>query len=111
MEKKLGKLTKVSFGLGGYQEACIGLTVCIEFDGSGTNDFKGAWDQNLIKHSDHCKWTEEDRSKGNDDTMRFLSDLLRDAKVSSVDKLAGTPVEVELDGNSLKSWRILTEVI
>ena len=111
MEKKLGKLTDVSFGLGGYQDACIGLSVSIDMKGTGVGDFKGSWDQNLIEHSEYCKWTEADRSKANDEIIRFISDLLRDAKVSSVDKLNGIPVEVELDGMSLKSWRILTEVI
>jgi hypothetical protein len=43
--------------------------------------------------------------------MRYISSLLKDAKVDSVDKLKGKPVEVTLDGNQLKSWRILTEVL
>jgi hypothetical protein len=43
--------------------------------------------------------------------MRYLSKLLNEAKVSSVDKLKGIPVEVTFDGNMLKEWRILTEVL
>jgi len=79
--------------------------------GWGVGDFKGNWDAELIKHSEHSKWSEEDRSKGYDETMRFLSKLLKDAKVDSVDKLKGVPVEVSFDGNMLKEWRVLTEVL
>ena len=111
METRLGKLSNVKFGLGGYQEACLGLTVIISGEGWGVGDNKSAWDANQIKHSKHCKWTEEDRSKGYDEVMRYISDLLSDAKVSSVDKLNGKPVEATFDGMALKSWRILTEVI
>jgi hypothetical protein len=36
---------------------------------------------------------------------------LNDAKVNSVDRLKGVPVEATFDGNLLKEWRILTEVL
>lgn len=109
-EVKLGKLENVKFGLGGYQGACLGLSVTISGSGWGVGDNKSAWDANQIKHTEHCKWTEEDRSKGYDDVMRFVSDLLSDAKVNSVDQLNGKPIEAKFDGMTLKSWRILTEV-
>ena len=111
METKLGKLENVKFGLGGYQDACLGLTVTISGDGWGVCDNKSTWDVSQIECSDSCKWTEEDRSKGYDEIMRFVSSLLSDAKVSSVDLLNGKPVEAIFDGMMLKSWRILTEVI
>lgn len=111
MEKKLGKIKEVRFGLGGYQHAMLGLTVSLGTDGWGVGDFKGSWDAETIKRTESTKWTEEERSKGYDETMRYLSKLLKDAKVDSVDKLKGVPVEVTFDGNMLKEWRILTEVI
>lgn len=111
MKIKLGKLENVKFGLGGYQDACLGLSVTITGDGWGVGDNKSTWDANLFKHTDYCEWTEEDRSEGYDDIMRYLSDLLSDAKVSSVDELNGKPVEATFEGLNLKSWRILTEVI
>ena len=111
MEKKLGKLSGVKFGLCGYQEACLGLSVTISGEGWGVCDNKSAWDANQIKHTKHCKWTEEDRSKGYDDVIRYVSDLLSHAKVRSVGDLNGKPVEAVFDGMTLKSWRILTEVI
>jgi hypothetical protein len=111
MEKKLGKIERVSFGHGGYQECMLGLSITLSGDGWGVGDFKGNWDAELIKHTEHSKWSEEDRSKGYDETMRYLSKLLKDAKVDSVDKLKGVPVEVTFDGNLLKEWRVLTEVL
>ena len=111
MEKRLGKITSVRFGLGGYQDACLGLSVSLGDGSWGVGDFKGTWDAESIKRSEYAKWTEEDRSKGYDETMRFLSKLLKEAKVDSVDKLKDVPVEVTFDGNVLKEWRILTEVI
>ena len=111
MEKKLGKIESVKFGLGGYQDSELGLTVTLSSGGWGVSDFKGNWDTERIKWSEHCKWTEEDRDIGYSETMRYLSKLLKDSKVDSVDKLKGKPVEVTFDGNMLKEWRILTEVL
>lgn len=111
MDKKLGKLKSVEFGLGGYQEACIGINVQIDFDGSGVGDSKTAWDANLIECTSHCKWTEEDRSAQYAEIVRYISGLLADAKVSNVSQLIGKPVEVTMDGMQLKSWRILKEVL
>ena len=65
----------------------------------------------MIKRSEHTKWTEEERTKGIDETIRFISKLLKDAKVDSVDKLKNIPVEVTFEGVMLKEWRILTEVL
>jgi hypothetical protein len=111
MEKKLGKIESVKFGLGGYQDAQLGLSVTLSARGWGVSDFKGNWDAEIIKRSEHTQWTEEDRDKGYSETMRFVSKLLKEAKVSSVDKLKDTPVEVTFDGNMLKEWRVLTEVL
>ena len=111
MEKKLGKIERVTFGHGGYQECMLGISVTLSSEGWGVGDFKGGWDAELIKHTEHCQWTEEDRTKGYDETMRFLSKLLKEAKVSSVDQLKGVPVECIFDGMMLKEWRILTEVL
>jgi hypothetical protein len=111
MEKKLGKIQSVTFGIGGYQDAMIGLHVTLGNDGWGVGDSRSAWDAEIVKWEKYCKWTESDRDKQYVEIMRYLSKLLKDAKVNSVDKLKGVPVEVTFDGNMLKEWRILTEVI
>ena len=67
-----------------------------------------------ITRATSAKWTEEDRSKQYDEIMRFLSKTLADAKVQDVSQLVGKPVELTLEGGgfgTLKSWRILTEVL
>lgn len=111
MTKELGKIESVNFGLGGYQGAMLGLSVTLSGGGWGVGDFKGGWDAESIKRSEYTKWTEEDRSKDYAETMRYVSKLLKEAKVTSVDKLKGIPVEATFDGTILKEWRILTEVL
>jgi len=111
MEKRLGKIESVSFGLGGYQGAMLGIHFSLGADGWGVNDSKANWDAETISCSEHAKWTESDRDGWYAEIMRYVSKLLKDAKVDSVDKLKGKPVEVTFDGNILKEWRILTEVL
>ena len=111
MEKKLSKLENVKLGLCGYQEACLGFSATISGESWGVQDNKSTWDANQIKHTENCRWSEEDRNKGYAEIMRYISDLLNDAKVTSIDMLNGMPVEATFDGNTLVSWRILTEVI
>jgi len=111
MEKKLGKIEAVKFGIGGYQDAMIGLHVTLGNNGWGVVDSRSAWDAETIKWSKSCKWTEADRDKQYAELLRYVSKLLKDAKVDSVDKLKGVPVEVTFDGNMLKEWRVLTEVL
>jgi hypothetical protein len=111
METKLGKIEKVSFGLGGYQGCMLGISFTLGNGSWGVGDFKGNWDAEQIKWTEHTKWTEEDRSKSYDETMRYVSKLLKEAKVDSVDKLKDKPIEATFDGNVLKEWRILTEVL
>lgn len=111
MDKRLGKITSVSFGIGGYQDAMLGIFIFFESDGWCMGTDKCAWDCNLIPCSEHAKWTESDRSKQYDEIMRFISGILSKAKVKSVDQLKGIPVEIETENMTLKSWRVLTEVL
>lgn len=111
MEKRLGKITSVKFGLGGYQGAMLGLHVSLGNDDWGVNDSTANWDAEQISCSKHSKWTESDRDGWYSEIMRYVSKLLKEAKVNSVDELKGKPVEVTFDGNMLKEWRILTEVL
>ena len=41
----------------------------------------------------------------------FTYDIIQQAGVDSVEKLKGIPVEVTLENNAFKSFRILTEVL
>lgn len=111
METKLGKIKKVYFGHGGYQDACIGIHFTLGGDGWGVTTTESAWDLNMISCSEYCKWTEKDRSEQYDEIVRFISNRLREAKVSSVDELEGIPVECDFENHTLKDWRILEEVL
>lgn len=108
MQMQLGKIKKAAFGWGGYDEAMVGLTVTLGGELWGVSDFWGAWG---VEHTEFCKWTEVERRQQLGDVCMRLSELLTKAKVDSVEKLAGIPVEVIFDGNLLKSWRVLEEVL
>ena len=89
----------------------LGLHVTLGDGSWGIGDSKSNWDAEQIKWFKHTQWTEEDRDGWYSEIMRYVSKLLKEAKVDSVDKLKGKPVEVTFDGNQLKEWRILTEVL
>lgn len=109
-DKRIGKIRRVSFGKGGYQDACIGVTFDLGSDKEswGVGDFWGAWS---IKRSEYCKWTEEDRIKQLGEMVMRINGILHDAKVTKLEQLAGVPIEATFDDRMLKEWRILTEVI
>jgi len=111
MRKELGKISDVYFGLGGYQDACIGINLSFTTGNSGVSASKTAWDAELIKHSEHCEWSEESRNAEYAEIVRFISKLLADAKVIKVADLLNVPVEITVENNTLKDWRILTEVL
>ena len=106
--KELMRISSAEFGNGGYQDACIGLSLTFETQGLGTSDFKGGWD---FAPSEHAQWTLADQDKEYAEVVRLISDTLKAAKKRYVSELKGVPVEVIFENNTLKSWRILTEVI
>ena len=111
MEKRLGKIQNVYFGIGGYQDCQIGIHFTLGGTSWGVTDSKSVWDPERIKCTENTQWTEEDRTKSINDIVRYVSSLLKDAKVDTVEELVGKPIECSFDGNMLKEWRILTEVL
>lgn len=111
MEKKLGKIQEVKFGLGSYQGAMLGLHVTLGDGSWGVTSEVSTWDPETIECSKYAKWTEEGRSKIFDEIMRYISKLLNEAKVNSINELKGIPIEATFDNNTLKEWRILKEVL
>lgn len=110
--KELGKIKSVEFGLGGYNDACLGISFDLGGDSWGVYDSKGPWDFNIVKCDSYCKWTEEDRSKQAIEMLKFISNLLKDANVQHISELKNMPIEVTFkDYDTLKSWRILKEVL
>jgi len=103
--KFLGKIEEVRYG---KSEDNFGLTVLLNFDGNMVQD-------NILLT--HYLPDEIEIDKVEDVIMESfrlqqkLRVLLKDAKCDFVDELKGKPVELIIEGNILKSWRILKEVI
>ena len=111
-EKLLGKIYSISYGLRGHEDAYFGLIVELRGNGWGTVDFIGVWDYNYIETpSEYAKWTEEDRTDKLVALNRKISELLKITNVKTIDQLKNKPVEATFENGSLKSWRILTEVL
>lgn len=112
-EKVLGKIKSISFGITGYNDMMLGYSIEFSLDGGsrGVITSQGFLDYNRVKHSEHCEWTEQERDTGMINMLKKLSDVLKLAKVDTIDKLKNIPVEVTLEGDTFKSWRVLTEVL
>lgn len=112
MNKHLGKISSAKFGIGGYQDAMLGLHICFDFnEGCHICTTRSAWDYILIEHSNYTKWTEQSRQDQYAEIMCYLSKILNQAKVKDVNDLVDIPVEVTIKDNSLDSWRVLEEVL
>lgn len=106
--KELGKIERFEVGFGGYQDAMFGVSIELGGKGWGVGDFKGAW---AHKPDKYTKWTKDDQRGIFADAAEFIIATLRDAKKDRVSQLVGVPVEVVFEGNTLKSWRVLKEVL
>lgn len=105
-EKLLGKITRAEFGLNPDRPFLYGLELDFEMVGSGVGTSK------TVNISDNCKWENlNGRMKALEANALEVSKILADAKVSYISQLKGKPVEVTLEGNMFKSFRILTEVL
>lgn len=111
-EIRLGKIEYAEFGFGGYQDAMLGLSLVFKGQGWGVTEFlSGGWYEVLKADSPNCNWEEKDRADLRNALCKEIDNILRSAKVKSVSKLIGKPVEVEFVGGKLENWRILEEVL
>lgn len=108
LRKEIGKIKSISFGYGGYQDAMIGISFNLGSDGWGVDDFWGFWSCSPDKYT---KWTKQDQINSLGETVLKINKLLSDAKVFDINQLKGISIEVQFESNTLKSWRILTEVL
>ena len=108
--KELGKISSCYIGRGGYQDAMIGLNLGFSGKGWGVGTFIGGWDTSITVDK-HTQWTEEDRAKQFADVIYKVDELLRQANKYKVEDLVGVPVEISFESGTLKSWRILEEVL
>lgn len=111
--KKLGKIASVKFGRGGYQDAMFGLTLGFEFGDEST----AMLDRCHYLPKDEAEAVEAGKFNEVSATIAFaermleVATIMESAKVDDIGRLNGIPVEVEFEGNTLKNWRVLTEVL
>ncbi len=112
-DKELGKIKEVTFGRCGYQNQQIGLRIVFSGDGWGVGGGtkRMPWDPSSIEPTENSEWIEEERTDMMADIVREVSQILDDADVGHISELEGVPVECEFEGQQLKGWRVLTEVL
>jgi hypothetical protein len=103
IRKELGKIESIDFGMGGYDDAMLGFSVTLSGDAWSVGDFKGFWAPN-VRGGDDCMGAYAE-------AMAWAGVLMLSAKKAKLRDLVGVPVEVTFDGNVLKSWRVLKEVL
>lgn len=106
--KILGKITSAEYGMVSDYPFLFGLQLYFQL-GDGTS--VGCGSRYTINISESCKWTAEERQYGITKSVDEIHKILKDAKVNHVSKLVGKPVEVTIESNTFKDFRILTEVL
>lgn len=106
-EKMLGKIDFAEYGTFPDRPFLLGLQLGFSFNGSGVMD-GGKYTVNISKQ---CRWEEAERQEAITKQAEYLSNILKDAKCNYVSELKGKPVEVIIQDNTFKSFRILTEVL
>jgi len=108
MKKVLGKIQSAEYGLlNGSPYFGLYLAFSINGGSQGCNSST----KYMFNISKDCKWSENNRSDAVAELVDDLHSVLKAAKVNYVSELAGKPVEITLDGNLFKGFRILTEVL
>lgn len=106
-EKLLGKIDFAEFGVYPDRPFLYGLMLGFSLSGAGVMD-GGRYTVNI---SPDCRWEEAERQEAITKQAEFISGILKDAKCSYVSELKNKPVEVTIQNNTFKSFRILTEVL
>jgi len=107
MTTKLGKITKVTLGTGGYQEAQFGFSFEIEYGIYTTGDFWGTWSE----RSESAKYSMYEWREHWIEAMLRIKKIMGEAKVQEFSELIGIPVDITFDGERMTGWRILTEAL
>ena len=107
-EKILGKILDVRFGFIRDYPFLFGLDLTFKLANSGGVGSGGKYTVNISKE---CKWSEADRNSAIAKTVDNLIKIMEDANVTNVCDLKNKPVEVTLENNTFKDFRILTEVL
>lgn len=106
---KLGKITIAEIGLDKDRPCFYGLHLQFAMKDTGIGD--GGLYTYYIKWNENDTWSKEERAEWADNTNCKIADLLKEAKVNYVSQLVNKPVEITIQDNLFKSFRILTEVL
>ena len=106
--KILGKINFAEYGTVRDYPFLIGLQLGFKL-GDGTGVMDGG--SNTINISKECKWGEAEREAAITVSVEKVYEILKDANVNYVSELINKPVEVTIDKNCFKDFRILTEVL
>lgn len=107
--KFLGKIESVKFGRNSDRPFLFGLDITFSLGGGG--GCGANFSVNMTKPNQYTHFTQEEQDKHLVETMTFIWELLKTAKVNDISQLKNIPVEVEIKGNMFKDFRILTEVL
>lgn len=105
--KELGKITFAEYGIIRDYPFLIGLQLGFRMNGSAVMD-GGRYTVNI---SPDCKWGILDREVVITKCVEEVNRILKDAKVNYVSQLVNKPVEITMEDNTFKDFRILTEVL
>lgn len=105
--KELGKITFAEFGTVRDYPFLIGLQLGFRMGGSAVMD----GGKHTVNISPEANWTELNREATITKSIEEVDRMLKDAKVNYVSELKNKPVEVTMEGNTFKDFRILTEVL
>ncbi|MEC2491381.1 hypothetical protein P9X15_25895 [Bacillus cereus] len=107
--KFLGKIEKAEFGTWRDRPFLMGLQLEFRFDGNSGVSCGG---RHLINIGEHCNWESEDeKHKAYQKVLKETNRILKDAKVNIVSELVGKPIEITIENQMYKEFRILTEVL
>lgn len=106
--KILGKIDFAEYGTIRDYPFLIGLQLGFKL-GDGTSIMDGG--SNTVNISKECRWEKSERTVAITATVEKVYQMLKDAKVNYVSELVNKPVEVTIDKNCFKDFRILTEVL
>ena len=106
--KNLGKIIFAEYGTIKDHPFLIGLQLGFKL-GDGTSVMDGG--SNTVNISKECRWEEAEREAAITVNIEKVYEILKDAKVNYVSELVNKPIEVTIDKNCFKDFRILTEVL
>lgn len=105
--KRLGKIMEVEFGRVNDRPFFFGIKLSFGGAGWGISDTT-----HFVNMYEGAKWkNKNEKRKAMETIMNYVYYLLEEADVDNVSDLLGKPVEVEIENNSFKDFRILKEVL